>query len=189
MSDQRLKVESGPPEHMYSGDHEPAGSPGEPSAADGAKDKAQEVAGQAKEQAQQVAGQAKEQAQHVAGQAKERAAAQVDERTTQVGRQVGSQAQAIDGVAETLREQGKEGPARMAEKASEKVKEVAGRLEQADGESLVSSASEIARENPAAAAAAGAAAGFVAGRVVKAATADTPAEEPGTPGGPAEGGG
>jgi hypothetical protein len=171
MSEERLKIESGPPEHMYSGDHEPDGSPGETRAADGAKDKAQEVAGQAKEQAQAVA-----------GQARERAVAQVDERSTQLGQQVGAQAQAIDGVAEELRRQGKDGPARIAEQAGEKVRDVASRLEQADGESLVSTVAEVARENPAAAAAAGAAAGFVAGRVIKAATGDDAGEEQETPG-------
>jgi uncharacterized coiled-coil protein SlyX len=189
MSDQRLKVESGPPEHMYSAGHEPAGGPGDTSPADGAKERAQELAGQAKEQAQEVAGQAKERAQAAAEQAKQRAAAQVDERSTQLGQQVGAQAQAIDGVAGTLREQGKDGPAKIAEQASEKVREVASRLEQADGESLVSKASEVARANPAAAAAAGAAAGFVAGRVIKAAASDGPAEEPETPGHQGDGGG
>ena len=195
MTEQRLKVESGPPDHMYSGDDDSPGAPGETGAADGAKDKAQEVAGKAqemaapaKEMAQDVAGQAKQQAQAAAGQAKDRASAQVDERTTQLGRQVGSQAEAIDGVAKTLREQGNEGPAKIAEQASEKVKAVASRLEEADGESLVSTAAELARENPAAAAAASAAAGFVAGRVIKAATGDGPAEEPATPGGQADGG-
>jgi uncharacterized coiled-coil protein SlyX len=182
MSDHRLKVESGPPEHMYSADHEPAGGPGDTSPADGAKEQAQELAGQAKEQAQ-------ERAQAAAEQAKQRAAAQVDERSTQLGQQVGAQAQAIDGVAGTLREQGKDGPAKIAEQASEKVREVASRLEQADGESLVSKASEVARENPAAAAAAGAAAGFVAGRVIKAAASDGPAEEPEAPGHQGDGGG
>src|SRR5436190_856691 len=72
--------------------------------------------------------------------------------------------------------------------ASEKVKGVASQLEQADGASLASAAADLARENPAAAAAAGAAAGFVAGRVIKAATGDGPAEEPETPAPQADGG-
>jgi alanyl-tRNA synthetase len=190
MAEQRLKVESGPPQHMIDdadqdGGQDLAGKAQE--AAAPAKEKAQEVAGQAKEQAQNVAGQAKEQAQAMAEQAKQRAAAQVDERSTQVGRQIGSQAEAIDGVAEELRKQGKDGPANLAEQASEKVKGVASHLEQADGASLASAAADLARENPAVAAAAGAAAGFIAGRVIKAATGDGPAEEPETPGRQADG--
>jgi hypothetical protein len=179
MSEQRLRVESGPPQHMIEGSdqeraHDDVAGRAQEAAAP-AKEKAQEVAGQAKEQAQAVAGQAREQAQAAAEQAKARAAAQVDERSTQVGQQIGSQAEAIDGVADELRRQGKDGPADLAEKASEKVKGVASRLEQADGESLIATAADAARENPAAAAAAGA--GFVAGRVIKAATGDAPAED------------
>jgi flagellar capping protein FliD len=183
MSEQRLKVQSGPPDEMYSDDHLDASPQADaPTATEEAKGRAQEVAGQAKEQAQQVAGQAKEQAQEVAGQAKDRAAAEVDARSTQAGEQIGAQAEAIDGVAEELRRQGKDGPAKIAEQASERVKGVADHLQQADGESLVSAAADIARENPAAAAAAGVAAGFVAGRVIKAATGDAPAEEHDVPG-------
>ena len=161
MSEQRLKVQSGPPDEMYSDDHLDASPPADaPTTTEEAKGRAQEVAGQAKD----------------------RAAAEVDARSTQAGEQIGAQAEAIDGVAEELRRQGKEGPAKIAEQASERVKGVADHLQQADGESLVSAAADIARENPAAAAAAGVAAGFVAGRVIKAATGDAPAEEHDVPG-------
>ena len=185
MAEQRLKVESGPPQHIID-DAERAGTPpagDEGSKIEGAKETAQDVAGKAqelaapaREKAREVAGQAKGHAQAAAEEAKGRAAAQVDERSTQFGQQIGSQAQAIDGVAEELRRQGKDGPARLAEQASERVKGIAGHLEQTDGESLVAAVSDLARENPAAAAAAGAAAGFVAGRVIKAASGDAPGE-------------
>ena len=95
--------------------------------------------------------------------AKGRAAAQVDERSTQVGQQIGAQAQSLDGVAEELRSQGKDGPAKIAEQAGERARSVGSYLEQTDGESLVQAAADAARENPAAAAAVGAAAGFAAG--------------------------
>ena len=94
-----------------------------------------------------------------AAQAKERAAAQVDERTTQVGQQVGEQAQALDGVAGALREQGKDGPAKIAEQASQRVQGAGAYLEQADGQELLAKAQHVAQDNPAAAAAVGAAAG------------------------------
>jgi len=204
MTEQRLKVESGPPAHMIP-DSDAGAQPSEDassSAAERAKDTAQEAAASAKEvaasakeqakeagagakeKAREVAGQAKEQAQAVAGQAKDKAAAQVDERSTQLGQQIGTQAQSLDGVAEELRRQGKDGPAKIAEQAGQRVKDVGSYLEQADGESLVAAVADAARDNPAAAAAAGAAAGFVAGRLLKASRDDASVEEdePAVPG-------
>lgn len=178
MTEERLRVESWPPEHMLDDsaqDAPPADR--QESTADGTEQQAQEVAGQAKQQAQQVAGQAKQQAQVVAGQAKDKAVAQVDERTTQAGQQLGAQGESLQGVAGELRSQGNEAQAKVAEQAAERVKQVGDYLEQTDGESLVQAAADAARENPAAAAAAGAAAGLVAGRVIKASREAGPAEE------------
>jgi hypothetical protein len=181
MSEQRLRVESGPPQQLVTDTPPDASAPADDQPkAEQMKEKAQEVAGPAKEKAQEVAGQAKSQAQQAAGQAKEQAAAQVDEKSTQVGQQIGSQGDALQGVAGELRKQGKDGPANVAEQAAEKVKNVGDYLEQADGEKLVETAQQVARDNPAAAAAVGAAAGFAAGRVIKAALDD---EEP-QPGAP-----
>jgi ElaB/YqjD/DUF883 family membrane-anchored ribosome-binding protein len=149
----------------------------EPGKAEQAKEKAQQAAAPVKEKAREVAGQAKEHARAAAGQAKDKAAAQVDERTTQVGEQIGAHAQSLDGVAEELRRQGKDGPAKVAEQAGHRVKDVGEYLQQTDGESLVQAAQDVARENPAAAAAVGAAAGFAAGRVLKASKADGSPEE------------
>jgi hypothetical protein len=181
MSEQRLKVQSGPPQHMID---EPADVSPPPleegtAGAQGAKEQVQQAAAPAKEKAQEVAGQAKEHAQAAADQAKRQAAAQVDERSTQVGQQLGGQGEALDGVAGALREQGKDGQAQVAEKAAEKVKQAGEYLEQADGEKLVETVANVARENPAAAAAVGAAAGFAAGRVIKASSPDdeTPAAD------------
>jgi alanyl-tRNA synthetase len=192
MTEQRLKVESGPPEHVVSDARDRAEVPPheeQSAAADakdkvqeaaaGAKEKAQEVAAPAKQKARDIAGQAKGHAQAAAEQAKGKAAAQVDERSTQVGQQIGSQAQSLDGVADELRRQGKDGPAKLAEQAGERVKSVGSYLEQTDGDSLVQAVADAARENPAAAAAAGAAAGFAAGRLLKASRAgdDSPEED------------
>jgi ElaB/YqjD/DUF883 family membrane-anchored ribosome-binding protein len=189
MTEQRLKVESGPPDHVIadakapppheeSGTAEQVKDKAQQAAAPAAekaqqvKDKAQQAAAPAKEKARAVAGEAKGHAQAAAEQAKAQAAAQVDEKSTQVGQQIGSQGEALQGVAGELRKQGKDGPAKVAEQAAEKVKGVGDYLEQADGEKLVQAAQDAARENPAAAAAVGAAAGFVAGRVIKASSAD-----------------
>jgi hypothetical protein len=190
MTEQRLRVESGPPQHMISdaGDGSPPPHD-EQGSAGSAKDGAQEAAAPVKEKARAVAGEAKAHAQAAAGQAKDKAAAQVDERSTQVGRQIGSQAEAIGGVAEELRRQGKDGPAKVAEQAAERVQGVASYLEQADGESLVTAAKDAAHDHPAAAAAVGAAAGFAAGRVIKAAMADDSSDEEAGPAGPEDQGG
>ncbi len=169
MTEQRLRVESGPPQHMI----DDGGDAAPPSYDDSSKAESVKAgAQQAAAKAQEIGAPAAEKAREVAGQARDRASAQVDERTTQLGRQIGTQAESIDGVADELRRQGNDAPAKIAEQASERVKSVAGKLEQADGESLVNAAADAARENPALAAAAGAAAGFVAGRVIKAATGD-----------------
>lgn len=176
MSEQRLRVESMPPQQMTPDADAGASAPpaqDEPSKAEQVK----QAAAPAKEKAQEVAGEAKSQAQAAAGQAKEQAAARVDEKSTQVGQQIGSQAAAIDGVAGELRKQGKDGPANIAEQAAEKVKNVGDYLEQADGEKLVETAQQVARDNPAAAAAVGAAAGFAAGRVIKASLDDGSPDE------------
>ncbi len=169
MTEERLKVGPAPSPTHFVGDREAgiAPPPAEDGTADGAREKAQQVAAPAKEKAQEVAGQAKEHARAAAEQAKSQAAARVDEKSTQVGRQIGSQGEALEGVAGELRRQGKEGQAKVAEQAAEKVKQAGEYLQQADGESLVQTAANVARENPAAAAAVGAAAGFAAGRVIK----------------------
>jgi ElaB/YqjD/DUF883 family membrane-anchored ribosome-binding protein len=198
MTEQRLKVESGPPQQVIADAQERSGDQTESA---GTKDKAQQVAAPAKEKAQQiadkaqqatgpakekareVAGQAKEQAQAVAGQAKTKAAAQVDERTTQLGQQIGAQAESLGGVAEELRRQGQEGPAKVADQVGQRIKDAGSYLEQTDGESLVQAAADAARENPAAAAAVGAAAGFVAGRVIKASRENSAEEDESPPAG------
>jgi len=202
MSEQRLKVESGPPDHVIADAKARPPSQEDSGKAEEVKDKAQQAVAPAKEQAQQVkdraqeaaapakekaravAGEAKGHAQAAAEQAKAQAAAQVDEQSTKVGQQIGSQGEALESVAGELRKQGKDGPAHVAEQAAEKVKNVGEYLEQADGQKLVQAAQDVARENPAAAAAVGAAAGFVAGRVIKASRADdAPKDAPAREGG------
>lgn len=180
MSEQRIRVESGPPQQMISDRDEGITTPSheEPGQAEQMKGQAQQVAATGKEKAQEVAGQAKEQAQAAAGQAQEKAVAQVDEKTTQAGQQIGAQGAALEGVAGELRRQGRDGPANIAEQAAEKVKNAGQYLEQTDGEALVDTAQQVARDNPAAAAAVGAAAGFAAGRVIKASLDDSDDEQP-----------
>lgn len=184
MTEQRPDVEPGPSQPVVPDVQAPPGEPTDNAAgkAQEVKEQAAQAAAPAKEKAQQAAGQAKQQAQVAAEQAKSKAAAQVDEKSTQAGRQIGAQSEALEGVAGELRKQGKDGPAQVAEQAAEKVKKVGEYLQQADGEKLVQAAQDVARENPAAAAAVGAAAGFAAGRVIKASSPDDdPEADPTTP--------
>ncbi len=54
MTEQRLKVESGPPDHVIADAETPPTSQGQPGAAEQVKDKAQQAAAPAAEKAQQV---------------------------------------------------------------------------------------------------------------------------------------
>ena len=62
--------------------------------------------------------QAKEKAQEAAGEAKGRVREQVDQRSTEAGKQVSSTAGDLRSVSEELRKQGKDTPARFAEQAA-----------------------------------------------------------------------
>jgi hypothetical protein len=123
---------------------------------------------QAQDKAQEVAGQAKEQAQQAAGQAKEQVRTQVDERSTQAGEQVSQQASDIRTVAEKLREEGKDGPAKVADQAAERIEKVGSYLTQSDADRILSDVEDFARQKPMAVIAGGIALGFMASRFLKA---------------------
>ena len=123
---------------------------------------------QAQDKAQEVAGQAKEQAQQAAGQAKEQVRTQVDQRSTQAGEQVSQQASDIRTVAEKLREEGKDGPAKVADQAAERIEKVGSYLTQSDADRILSDVEDFARQKPMAVIAGGMALGFMASRFLKA---------------------
>jgi gas vesicle protein len=130
------------------------------------------AADQAKEKASQAAGQAKEQAQQVAGQAKGRVREQIDQRSTQAGQQVRTQASDIRTVGQQLREQGKEGPAKVADQAAERIERVGNYLERADADTILDDIERFARSKPWAVVLGGVTAGFLAARGIKASSAD-----------------
>jgi hypothetical protein len=113
-------------------------------------------------------GQAKERVQDAAGQAKGRLSEQVDERSTQAGMQVNSMAEDVKSVAQELRTQGKDTPARYAEQAAERVQSAGQWLESSDGDKLLSDVEDFARRNPWAVAAGGLVLGLAASRLLKA---------------------
>jgi ElaB/YqjD/DUF883 family membrane-anchored ribosome-binding protein len=130
------------------------------------------AAAQAQQKAQEVAGQAKEQAQQAAGQAKSQLRTQVDQRSTQVGEQVSTQASDIRSVADSLREQGKDKPAQLAEQAASKIEGVGSYLTQSDADRILNDVEDFARQRPWAVIAGGIALGFAASRFLKASSSE-----------------
>ncbi len=124
------------------------------------------------QRAQEIAGQAQEKAQQATGQAKDRLRQQVDQRSTQAGQQAGTAAEDLRGVADHLRSQGKEQPAKLAEQAAQRVEKVGGYLQQNDSDRILSDVEDFGRQKPWAVAAAGAALGFAASRLLKASSSE-----------------
>ncbi len=133
-----------------------------------AKQKTQEVTGQAQEKAQEVTGQAQEKAQEAATQAKGRLREQLDQRSVQAADQINSQASDLRSVSESLREQGKEGPAKAADRLAGYAEKVGGYLREKDSDSLLADAEDFGRRQPWAVSAAALALGFAAARFLKA---------------------
>lgn len=141
----------------------PTGTGGTTTSEDGGG--AQSAAQQAQEKVSEVAGQAQEQARTTLR-------SQVDERSTQAGEQVVTQANDVRTVAEKLREEGKEGPAKVAEQAADRVEKVGGYLRDSDADTILSDVESYARSNPWTVVAGGLALGFVASRFLKASSGD-----------------
>ncbi len=111
-----------------------------PSTSQRAEDPAQQRTQQAKETAQQKV-------QEATGEARGRLREQVDQRSTQAGEQVRSTAGDLRTVAEQLREQGKEGPAKLAEQAAERTDRLGGYLHESDADRILGDLEEFARTN------------------------------------------
>ena len=127
---------------------------------------------QAQEKMQDAAGQAREKAQEGAERAREGLRGQVDQRSTQAGQQVRQQSDDIRSVAQQLREQGKEGPAKLADQAADRAQRVGSWLEDSDGDQILGDVEDFARRNPWAVALGGLALGFAASRVLRASSTD-----------------
>jgi hypothetical protein len=126
------------------------------------------AAGQAQQKAQEVASQAQDKAREAAGQARGRIRDQVDERSTQIGEQVHSNAGDARAVADELRKQGKDTPARYVEQAADRAERLGGYLQNSDGDRILRDVEDFGRRNPWAVAAGGLVLGFAASRVLKA---------------------
>jgi len=116
---------------------------------------------QVKEQVQDAAAQAK-------GQTMERLRGQLDSRSTQVGEQLSSTAQAVRRAGAQLREEGKEGPAKIMEGLAARGERLGGYLERADGDQLLGDVEGLGRKQPWLFVGGSAILGFLAARFLKA---------------------
>ncbi|MCW2993890.1 MAG: hypothetical protein JWQ18_1385 [Conexibacter sp.] len=127
---------------------------------------------QVKDKATEVAGQAQEKAQQAAGQAREQVRTQIDQRSTEAGRKVSEQGSDLRAVGDQLREQGKDGPAKLADQAAHHVERAGGWLSESDADKILHDVEDAARKNPWAVVAGGVALGFAASRFLKASSSD-----------------
>ena len=123
---------------------------------------------QVKEQVAEKAEVAQEKARDAAQQARGRFRGQVDQRSTQAGERLAGSAADARSVAEELRRQGKDAPARLVEQAAGQADRAAAYLKTASGDRILRDVEDLARSKPWAVAAGGLALGFAASRSLKA---------------------
>jgi hypothetical protein len=129
---------------------------------------ARQVAEQAREKAGEAAEQAKQKAQSLAGQAQDRIRQQVDQRSTEAGERVGSTARDVRSVGDELRNQSKEGPAKIAEQAADRIDRAGTYLRDSDADRILNDVEDFGRSRPWAVLAGAVVAGFAAARFLKA---------------------
>jgi hypothetical protein len=127
-----------------------ADSPGESSTTDQAKEKAQEAAGQAKDKA------------------RSQLRSQVDQRSTDAGQRVGGVASDVRAVGDSLRQQGKDQPAKLAHQAADRAERLGSYLRESDADRILGDVEDFGRRQPWAVIAGGVALGLVASRFLKA---------------------
>ncbi len=116
----------------------------------------------------EVAGQAQEKVGQAAGQLQGRITEQLDQRSTQVAEQISERASDLRSVSETLRSQGKEGPAKAADQLAGYAERAGGYLRERDSKTILADLEDLGRRQPLAAAAGGLLLGFAASRFLKA---------------------
>lgn len=125
-------------------------------------------AGEAQEKAQEVAGQAQEKAREAAGKAQEGLRQQIGDRSTQAGERVSSTAQDLRSVSEELRKQGKDTPAKLADRAAEQTEKVGSYLKDNGPDKMLEDVEDFGRRRPWAVLAGGLAVGVLGARFLKA---------------------
>jgi hypothetical protein len=135
-------------------------------------DDAPRTAEQSQGKAQEVADKAQQQVGAATGRAREQVRDQVNRRSSDAGERVQSTAADVRSVAEELRRQGKDAPAKYAEQAAEKAERLGGYLHEADGDRILRDVEDLGRRNPWAVVAGGMALGFMASRLLKASSSE-----------------
>ena len=124
--------------------------------------------GSAQAKAAEIAGQAQNTAQQAAGQAQEKLREQLNQRSSQAAAKITEQAADMRSVSETLRDQGKHGPARAADRIAGYADSVGEYLRDKDSDQLLADVEDFGRRQPWAIAAGGLTLGFIASRFLKA---------------------
>jgi len=117
---------------------------------------------------QDVAGQAQDKAREAAGKAQDNLQQQVDQRAKQAGEQVSGTAKDLRTVGEELRKQGKDGPAKIADRAAEQTEKVGSYLSGTGPDQMLHDVEDFGRQRPWAMLAGGLALGAIAARFLKA---------------------
>ena len=123
---------------------------------------------QVKDQVRDKAQAAQDKAKGALGQARGQLRGQVDQRSTQAGERVANTAADVRSIAEELRQQGKDTPARMVDQVAGQAERFGDYLKRASGDRILRDVEGFARSKPWLVAAGGLALGFAASRVLKA---------------------
>ncbi len=136
--------------------------------------------GEVQDKAHEVAGQAQEKAREAAGSAQESIRQQIDDRSTRAGERVGSTAQDLRSVGEELRKQGKDGPAKLTDRAAEQTEKVGSYLKDNGPDKMLEDVEDFGRQRPWAVLAGGMAVGILAARFLKASSRNRYQQRSGT---------
>jgi len=98
--------------------------------------------------AAEIAGQAQNSAQHAAGQAQAKLREQLNQRSSQAATKITEQASDMRSVGEALRDQGKDGPARAADRIAGYAESIGGYLRDKDSDHLLADMEDFGRRQP-----------------------------------------
>lgn len=118
--------------------------------------------------AQQAQQKVQEKAEEVSGQVSSRVREQVDTRSTQVGEQITSVADAMRRAGRSLRDEGNDTPAKVTDAVAQRADRLGSYLRESDGDGILRDVENLARRQPWLFAAGGLALGLVASRFLKA---------------------
>jgi hypothetical protein len=116
--------------------------------------------------------QAKEQAKQATDKARSGLRSQVDQRSTDAGERVGGFASDVRSVGDQLRDQGKDGPAKLADQAADRAERLGGYLKSSDADRILDDVEDFGRRQPWVVIAGGLALGIVASRFLKASSSN-----------------